>query len=1096
MIGIVLLFLLCLTGGQEITTIQEDGEALCEFYDGLVNKASLTNWCGPKFTNGSFVNGPCSRVSPWTGIFCNRGKVWSLNTGGAQVGGKISPALARITSLSQLTLEGGGFVGAVPDAICNIIPSHDHQATLSMLWIEDNPGITCYPSCLYNLPPSFNFVGDPIHAVCTQSPTPAPSNPTATPTPWPTYKVGGPTPVPTATPTPAPTSQADGDGLILCQVYNAVTPASRYALSGWCGDKAGNGSFVHGPCDPPNSPYSGMKTAWAGVGCSMVGGVKRVVSISLGNIRLTGSSKNSFGTIGSYLGLLTNLKSLDLSTNTLPGTLPSEFFGLSSLTALDLSWLSLSGTIPTLIGQLTSLQFLNLQRNSFDPVFPTEMNQLTQLTSLMLSGTQYWSGGGVSGPLPVFAGLTRLSSLFMSNFNFYAAPDYWDVFIPAHTALTQLYLTGNVMSSATIPPSFASLTNLVELDLQGCSINGPVPSVLGTMTKVHTLDLSKNSFTGTIPLTFCSKPCSAYGATMSFRSNPGLTCYPGCMNQCIWWASSIDSILLHSCPGPPSPSPTRPSPQPSPSPTNPTPNPTPRPSNPSSLPTLAPTSPTARPSAPPASSPTPVPTLPLDAPTATERSGWATVVEFSENSCGADTAVVVVSFALGMCVPFDSGINIGRVLWDAHAEGYDPFFIVAGEAGGGDGTPTVPTQSPTVQVSTGEPTNWSPYGRYQPTAQPTVSPSWAISTYDGAGGGLGSITTRIFTDNSCLIPAFQKSGSSVFPYPGAGVCNVIPNTAEIFVHKNDTEPRSFSQIPSALASFAYNSAALPGTSSGLSYLTILSRDPQCEQEGDVVYALTTSMALVCTVPAWDPVAQVQTRVITKNTVSYNSKSGSVPLPNIKWSLELPRDRANLFSLQFYLVGCTGVGMPQVLLYQKGNCQGPSTAVPLSSAPATIQKNINTALQKKCNPLIKNGRLDGYQLTQVCVLPSPGGWSSSASLSTKELSTDEVGVSVGIGLGVAILVLLLAGSGLLYYWRVYKPNPAAASLASQDQLAQQQQQQQQKHVDDIPQPSLPPPRQSISRVSSSALANHTIDNALGQKRVTLEGHSHLGSDNML
>lgn len=154
-------------------------------------------------------------------------------------------------------------------------------------------------------------------------------------------------------------------------------------------------------------------------------------------------------------------------------------------------------------------------------------------------------------------------------------------------------------------------------------------------------------------------------------------------------------------------------------------------------------------------------------------------------------------------------------------------------------------------------------------------------------------------------------------------------------------------------------------------------------------------------------------------------------------------------------------------------------------------NINAALQKKCTPLLKNGRLDGYQLAQVCAPPSSGGWSSSASSSSDLSAGVEVGVSVGIGVGVAITVLLLAGSGLLYYWRVYKPSTAAGSLASQDQLAQQQQ-----HVDDIPQPSLP--RQSIARVSSSASASasHTIDNALGEKRVTLKGHSHLGSDNML
>jgi len=232
-----------------------------------------------------------------------------------------------------------------------------------------------------------------------------------------------------------------------------------------------------------------------------------------------------------------------------------------------------------------------------------------------------------------------------------------------------------------------------------------------------------------------------------------------------------------------------------------------------------------------------------------------------------------VSFALGMCVPFEQGMSIGRELWDAHQQGYNLFVGVGG--GGGDGTPTVPTQSPTVQISTGKPTNWNPYGPYQPTSQPTVSPAWAVSTYDGNGGSAGSITTQIFTDNSCLMPASPtQSGSSVFPYPGAGVCKAVPNTAEINTHLNESEPHSYSRIPEGLASFAYNSADLPGSSRGHSYLEIITRDSLCGQESDVLYMTTTSMDLICLVPAWDPVAQVQTKVISRNTVSYNGKSHS------------------------------------------------------------------------------------------------------------------------------------------------------------------------------------------------------------------------------
>ena len=83
------------------------------------------------------------------------------------------------------------------------------------------------------------------------------------------------------------------------------------------------------------------------------------------------------GSLPSEIGMLLSLTFLDLDFNLINGTIPSEIGMLSSLYWLYLHQNSITGTIPTEIGMLSSLERLVLYDNSITGTIPTELCTLT-----------------------------------------------------------------------------------------------------------------------------------------------------------------------------------------------------------------------------------------------------------------------------------------------------------------------------------------------------------------------------------------------------------------------------------------------------------------------------------------------------------------------------------------------------------------------------------------------------------------------------------------------------------------------------------------------------------------------------------------------
>jgi hypothetical protein len=89
------------------------------------------------------------------------------------------------------------------------------------------------------------------------------------------------------------------------------------------------------------------------------------------------------------LGLLTNLKYLNLEENRLSGTLPTEIALLTNLETILLSKNLMIGSVPTQFQQLTNLKEFRLANTGLGGVFPTELVTLTNLNRLEMGGNNF-----------------------------------------------------------------------------------------------------------------------------------------------------------------------------------------------------------------------------------------------------------------------------------------------------------------------------------------------------------------------------------------------------------------------------------------------------------------------------------------------------------------------------------------------------------------------------------------------------------------------------------------------------------------------------------------------------------------------------------
>ncbi|XXG89851.1 hypothetical protein AAC387_Pa12g1756 [Persea americana] len=202
-------------------------------------------------------------------------------------------------------------------------------------------------------------------------------------------------------------------------------------------------------------------------GAGLQGGLNNFSFSSFPNLMILNLSHNSLvGTIPSQVAILSKLATLDLSVNQISGSIPQELGNLMNLNELDLSDNLLTGSIPYSLGNLTKLTVLHLYVNQINGSIPQELGDLENLVMLNLSNNL------LTGSIPSsFGNLTML----------------------AHLSLFKNQITGS------IPPQIGNLKNLIDLKLAINGITGPIPSSIGNLTKLTILRLFDNQISGSIP---------------------------------------------------------------------------------------------------------------------------------------------------------------------------------------------------------------------------------------------------------------------------------------------------------------------------------------------------------------------------------------------------------------------------------------------------------------------------------------------------------------------------------------------------------------------------------------------------------------------
>lgn len=245
---------------------------------------------------------------------------------------------------------------------------------------------------------------------------------------------------------------------------------------------------------------------------------------------------------------------LQLQFNNLTGTLPESLFDkLINLTSIDLSHNSISGTIPTTLGKLRNVQVLHLNHNLLSGTIPTEIRTMGshvppdeyaisledriiptsedggtgenstydwELMQVMGLSQLDLSNNRLNGTLPTTIGeLLNLQAVDVSNNpelgadgccenadSYYASFYGYNTTIPTEIGMLRRLQVLNMDWSRfmrQIPTEVGNLRNLQFWRMQGSyetnQVSGTIPTEFGKLQKLTEFMMENNTLSGTLP---------------------------------------------------------------------------------------------------------------------------------------------------------------------------------------------------------------------------------------------------------------------------------------------------------------------------------------------------------------------------------------------------------------------------------------------------------------------------------------------------------------------------------------------------------------------------------------------------------------------
>ncbi|KAJ8770822.1 hypothetical protein K2173_021737 [Erythroxylum novogranatense] len=279
---------------------------------------------------------------------------------------------------------------------------------------------------------------------------------------------------------------------------------------------------------------------------------------SLGNLTLLDSLfagyNNLVGKIPVEIGKLSSLKEFQISVNSISGTIPETLFNISSLSVFSITSNQIGGTIPYDIGlNLPNLIFFGIARNRFYGSIPDSFGNASKLELINIGHNNF------VGQVPITLGILKnLRRLRLPNNNLggrsandlifltslknctnmeilsLAINNFGDVLPTSLTnlssqlsnirncqSLVELYASENKFSGS-IPKEILSLPSLSKsFNLSRNSLTGNLPSEVGNLKQLNTLDISANNLSGEIPTTIgqCLRMEKLYMNSNFFRGS-------------------------------------------------------------------------------------------------------------------------------------------------------------------------------------------------------------------------------------------------------------------------------------------------------------------------------------------------------------------------------------------------------------------------------------------------------------------------------------------------------------------------------------------------------------------------------------------------